>query len=268
LADRVFPDLGAFLPLAIEPVAARPTGRLCVGTSGFAYRDWAPRFYPAGIRPSELLRAYGARLPAVELNNTFYRQPSPETVAGWLADTPTDFRFVVKAQRGGSLRAFGEAATQTVGWLTGPYRLFGERLGCVLFRVPNPMRRDDLKLRSLLDAWPVDLPLAVEFQHESWHVGEIYTELARYGAALCATDLDDELQPDLRRTGGLIYLRLRRTAYSAADINSWAARLAVFLADGTDCYVFFRHDADGESAIRALALGEAVAALGQGGGTI
>jgi len=130
------------------------------------------------------------------------------------------------------------------------------------------VRRSDLKLRSLLDAWPRDLPIAVEFQHPSWHVGEVYDELAKFGAALCATDLDDEPTPDLRRTADFIYLRLRRTDYSQGEIGSWAARLAVFLADGSDCFVFFRHDADGDSALRALALREAVAALHQGGGTM
>lgn len=235
-------------------------GRLYVGTSGFAYRDWAPLFYPPGVRSAGLLREYAARLPAVELNNTFYRQPRPEAVAAWLADTPETFRFAVKAQRGGSLRAFGEAAEQTVGWLTAPYRQFGERLGCVLFRVPDLMRRDDLRLRSLLDAWPADLPLAVEFQHESWHVGEIYDLLGDAGVALCATDLDDQLTPDLRRIGSLIYLRLRRSHYSDTDLQTWAERLAVFLADGVDCYVFFRHDPDGQSALRAVALREALAA--------
>ena len=233
-------------------------GRLYVGTSGFAYRDWAPLFYPAGVRARDLLREYSDRLSAVELNNTFYRQPRPEAVAGWLADTPPEFRFAVKAQRGGSLRAFGEAAEQTVGWLTGPYRLFGERLGAVLYRVPTPFRRDDLRLAALLDAWPTDLPLSVEFQDPSWHVGEVYDRLAEAGAALCATDLDDQLTPDLRRTGRLIYLRLRRTDYATADLEAWAARLRVFLADGVDCFVFFRHDADGRSALRATALRQMV----------
>jgi uncharacterized protein YecE (DUF72 family) len=234
------------------------TGRLFVGTSGFSYAAWAPRFYQPGTRSTELLRAYSARLPAVELNNTFYRQPRPEAVAGWLKDTPADFRFAVKAQRGGSLRAFGEAAQQTVGWLTEPYRLFGERLGCVLFRVPENVHRDDLKLDALLAAWPTDMPVAVEFQHSSWHVGEVYDRLSERSAALCATDLDGQPTPDLRRTGPLLYLRLRRTTYSSADIEAWAARLAVFVADGADCYVFFRHDESGESALRALLLRDAV----------
>jgi uncharacterized protein YecE (DUF72 family) len=231
-------------------------GRLLVGTSGFAYRDWAPLFYAPGTRAADLLRAYAARLPAVELNNTFYRQPRPDVVAGWLAATPADFRFVVKAQRGGSLRAFGEAAAQTVEWLTAPYRLFGERLGSVLYRVPDNVARDDARLAALLAAWPIDMPLTVELQHPSWVADEVFALLRGHGAALCASDLDDGAPPDLRLTGSFIYLRLRRTTYADDDLARWADRLAPFLESGSDCFVFFRHDASGESALRALALAD------------
>ena len=89
-------------------------GAAYVGTSGFAYADWAPLFYPPGTQSNALLPAYAERLNAVELNNTFYQHPKPDRIAAWLAQTPADFRFVVKAQRGGSMRAFGEAAAQTV----------------------------------------------------------------------------------------------------------------------------------------------------------
>lgn len=231
-------------------------GRLYVGTSGFAYPDWAPRFYPAGLRANELLSYYSSRLPAVELNNTFYQQPKPDKVAAWLAATPTDFRFVVKAQRGGSMRAFGSAAAETVQWLTGPYRLFGERLGAVLFRVPENIHRNDENLRALLDAWPADMPLVAEFQHESWQTDEVVEMLRAHGASLCATDLDERTAPDLRLTGRSIYLRLRRRSYTDADLADWAGRLAPFLESGTDCFVFFRHDEDGTSALRALRLRE------------
>ncbi|MEX2547225.1 MAG: DUF72 domain-containing protein [Chloroflexota bacterium] len=229
-------------------------GRLLVGTSGFAYPDWAPLFYPAGTRADSLLRHYAERLPAVELNNTFYQQPRPEAVAAWLAATPPDFRFAVKAQRGGSMRALGSAARETVAWLTQPYLAFGDRLGCVLYRVPDRIQRDDERLTGLLDAWPAAMPLTAEFQDASWHTDEVYDLLRAHGAALCATDLDDADQPDLRLTGGHMYLRLRRTSYSDAELSTWAERLDAFLADGIDCYVFFRHDESGESALRASAL--------------
>ena len=229
-------------------------GSLYIGTSGFSYPDWAPLFYPAGARAPDLLRLYAGRLNAVELNNTFYQQPRPEKIASWLAATPPEFRFVVKAQRGGSMRALGESAAQTVEWLTAPYRLFDERLGSVLFRVPENSHRDANKLAALLAAWPADVPLTMELQHGSWHDDEVYGMLAAAGATLCATDLDDRDQPDLRLTGPAIYLRLRRSAYPDSDLAAWAARLSAFLDDGTDCYVFLRHDDTGVAALRALEL--------------
>jgi uncharacterized protein YecE (DUF72 family) len=231
-------------------------GKLYIGTSGFAYPDWAPLFYPAGLRASDLLSHYSGRLPAVELNNTFYQQPKPDKVATWIAATPADFRFVVKAQRGGSMRAFGSAAAQTVEWLTAPYRLFEKRLGAVLYRIPENMHRDEEKLRLLLEAWPDDMPLVVEMQNAEWQVDEVFDLLARHQATLCATDLDDRDAPDLRLTGRSIYLRLRRSTYSEADLADWAGRLSAFLDSGTDAYVFFRHDGDGTSALNAVRLRE------------
>jgi uncharacterized protein YecE (DUF72 family) len=233
-------------------------GILYAGTSGFAYPTWAPRFYDPGTRGSALLQEYAARLPAVELNNTFYQQPRPERVAAWLAATPSSFRFAVKAQRGAIMRGLGEKPADAIGWLTPPYRLFGERLGSVLLGVPDRVPRDDGRLTALLAAWPPDLPLTVEFRHPSWVDDGVHALLAERGAVLCATDLDDAPPPDLRLTGPFVYLRLRRTSYSASELASWAGRLAAFLADDRDAYVFFRHDVTGESAQRAMALREHV----------
>jgi uncharacterized protein YecE (DUF72 family) len=238
----------------------RSKAYLYAGTSGFAYADWAPLFYPAGSRANALLPAYAGRLNAVELNNTFYQHPKPDRIAAWLSQTPPEFRFVVKAQRGGSMRAFGEAAAETVGWLTAPYRLFGERLGAVLFRVPENIHRDVEKLGLMLDAWPADVPLVTEFQHGSWHDDEVYSLLRDHGAVLCATDLDERDAPDLRLTGDFIYLRLRRTSYSDRELDTWAQRLRAFLDAGSDCYVFLRHDEHGESALRAERMRELLSA--------
>jgi uncharacterized protein YecE (DUF72 family) len=232
-------------------VVDRTRGRLFVGTSGFSYTAWAPRFYAPGTRSADLLRAYSGRLNACELNNTFYQQPTAPKVAAWLAATPEEFRFSVKAQRGGSWRSMAGHAAESVPWLTQPYRLFGERLGTVLFRVPDTTKRDDDALAQLLAAWPRDLPLTVEFQHASWLVDETLAQLMGAGAALCATDLDDGDPPDLRVTGMFLYLRLRRTSYSEGELLAWADRLEPFLADGLDAFVFFRHDEDGESAVQA-----------------
>jgi uncharacterized protein YecE (DUF72 family) len=233
-----------------------------VGTSGFAYPGWAPRFYPPGLPADQLLAHYAGRLGTVELNNTYYQQPSPAKVAAWLAATPAAFRFTVKAQRGGSARSLADPGT-SVPWLTGPYRAFGEKLGCVLFRVPTGAKRDDARLAAFLAAWPSDIALAVECQDPAWLVDETFAALTGAGAALVATDLpDDPEPPTIRRTGPFLYLRLRRHDYTPAELAAWAARLEPFLAAGTDAYVFFRHDPVGRGPELALELVDALAAAG------
>jgi uncharacterized protein YecE (DUF72 family) len=238
-------------------------GRLRTGTSGFAYPAWSPRFYPPGIRGPLLLTYYGSRLATVELNNTFYRQPSPAAVDGWLAATPADFRFAVKAQRGSSFRTLQVDPVESVAWLTTPLRRFAERLGTILFRVPDGVVRDDQRLAGLLGAWPSDLPLALEFQDPSWHVDEVFGAARDAGAAIVTTDLDtDPEPPTIRRSGTFLYLRLRRADYAADELARWLDRLEPFLADGIDAFVYFRHDEVGRGAELALEL----AALGDAAG--
>ena len=191
------------------------------------------------------------------MNNTFYQSPSEAKVATWLAATPDDFRFSVKTQRGGSWRAFGGSPDPGLPWLTDPYRRFGARLGTVLFRVPDAAKRDDARLRALLDAWPRDLPLTIEFRDPSWAADEVTAALREAGAVLCATEgEDDEEPPTLRRTGPFLYLRLRRHDYRPAELDAWHDRLEPFLEAGDDAFVFFRHDETGRGPELALELAE------------
>jgi uncharacterized protein YecE (DUF72 family) len=235
-------------------------GRLYVGTSGFAYAGWRPRFYPDGLRAEAFLGHYATRLNAVELNNTYYQQPRPEKVDTWLGATPPGFRFSVKAQRGGAFRTMTADPAASIPWLTEPYRRFADRLGAILLRVPEGRPRDHPRLAAALEAWPSDLPLAMEFQDASWHVDETFDALRAFGVALCITELpEDTIPPVIRRTGPFLYLRLRRHDYDSQELEAWAARLEPFLAAGDDAYVFFRHDESGRGPELATLLGDAVA---------
>ena len=225
---------------------------MLAGTSGFAYAGWSPRFYPSGVRAPDRLAHYASRLPACELNGTFYARPTPERLDAWAAAVPPDFRFVVKGQRGGSIRALYNDPGESVPWLTEHLPRLGERLGAMLFRIPSEVARDDRLLAGVLGAWPSGVPLVIEAQHPSWHVDEVFGALRAANAVLCTTDLDDlETPPDIRRTGPFLYLRLRRDAYTEPHLDAWAARIAPFVADGMDAYVMFRHDEDGANALFA-----------------
>lgn len=151
------------------------------------------------------------------------------------------------------MRAFLMAPLESVPWLTESLPAFGDRLGAVLFRVPNNVRRAadgaaDARLAAFLAAWPAVIPLAMEFQHETWHIDETFGALRGAGAALVTTEMpEDEQPPDIRVTGPFLYLRLRRHDYDDAELDAWAGRLRPFLDAGQDAYVFFRHDDTGRA---------------------
>ena len=62
--------------------------KLYAGTSGFSYKEWKGSFYPEDLPASGMLHFYAERLPAVEINNTFYRMPRASVLEGWAAQVP------------------------------------------------------------------------------------------------------------------------------------------------------------------------------------
>lgn len=70
-----------------------------IGCSGWAYDDWRGRFYPEREPRRRWLALYAEKFDTVEVNNTFYRLPSRDAVAGWVAQTPPEFQFAVKTSR-------------------------------------------------------------------------------------------------------------------------------------------------------------------------
>ncbi|MGH9830300.1 MAG: DUF72 domain-containing protein, partial [Blastocatellia bacterium] len=69
------------------------------GTSGWAYSSWKPGFYPAKLASTKFLEYYSGRLNTVEVNYTFQHFPTKTLLQDWVAATPTEFKFAVKAHQ-------------------------------------------------------------------------------------------------------------------------------------------------------------------------
>ena len=69
------------------------------GTSGWAYPSWKPEFYPAKLAQKKFLSHYATRLNTVEVNFTFRQLVRETTIQNWLTETPTHFRFGIKAHQ-------------------------------------------------------------------------------------------------------------------------------------------------------------------------
>jgi uncharacterized protein YecE (DUF72 family) len=214
-----------------------------VGTSGWAYPEWRPEFYPEGLPRREFLAYYGRTLTACEINATFYRLQSEPAMGGWAAAVPEGFRFAVKAHRGVTHGAVFPPDATDDGLLARFLRslgALGTRLGTVLVQLPPHRARDDAALERLLAALPRDPACALEFRHESWDRPEVAERIAAAGGTVCLADRDAQA-PERLPPGPLAYVRLRADRYDDQAREAWRD-LLVREASGRDVYVFARHE--------------------------
>jgi uncharacterized protein YecE (DUF72 family) len=229
--------------------------RILVGTSGFSYAAWKGTFYPEDITAPRMLAWYAHRLPAVEVNNTFYRMPSARVLTTWREEVPAGFRFALKApQRITHLKRLADVE-QPVAYFWKVAAVLGMALGPVLFQLPPQMRRDVGRLREFLALIPDGAQAAFEFRHTSWFDDEVFGALADRGAALCVNQSED-LDAPLLATGPIGYLRLRRPGYSGPELADWAARIRA--QPWHTAYVFFKHEDEARGPRFALSLAAAL----------
>jgi uncharacterized protein YecE (DUF72 family) len=210
--------------------------KVFAGTSGFSYDAWVGTFYPEDVPADGRLAYYATRLPAVEINNTFYRMPKPELLAGWAAQVPAGFRFALKAsQRITHIKRLKEADGE-VKFLLGSARQLGDRLGPVLYGLPPNLKKDVPRLAAFLALLPSDVKAAFEFRNPT-----------------CVAD-DEKGTTPLEATAPWGYLRLRREDYGEADLAAWADRVRG--AGWDEAYVFFKHEEEGAAPTLARRFGE------------
>lgn len=242
-------------------------GKVYVGCSGWAYPSWRPAFYPDKTPVKKLLASYAARLNAVEVNYTFRSVPSPSVVANWLEQTPKHFRFAPKAPQRLThilrLRS-AETAAQAFAASVAPLTEVG-RLGPVLFQLPPGFRVDAPLLADFLSTIaPLGLASTWEFRDSSWFVDRVYDTLAMHGAALCAAESDTLRSPDLALNPGLRVFRLRRSHYTADEIQALSEHFRALAAEGAAVYAFWKHEEQPDGALRALDLLSRIPAEWQG----
>ena len=216
---------------------------LFVGTSGYSYKEWKGSFYPEKLPAKDMLAYYATRLPAVEINNTFYRLPQKTVLENWRDQVPENFRFSVKAsQRITHFKRLNGVADETR-YLLETAAALGERLGPVLFQLPPNMKKDLPRLESFLQTLPPETKATWEFRHPTWLEDDVLELLSRYSHPLCISDTDDMPVNHVDKTANWGYLRLRRVNYSAENLAEWLQRIRHQNWD--HAYVFFKHEDEG-----------------------
>jgi uncharacterized protein YecE (DUF72 family) len=231
-----------------------PVGEIYAGTSGWAYASWKPKFYPAKLASAKFLGYYGTRLNSVEVNYTFRSEVTEKLLAGWIAATPPDFKFAVKAhQEITHIKRLRGAARPTSKFLAslGPLREAG-KLGPALFQLPPFLKCDISLLEEFLATLPRQTRAAMEFRHPSWFVDEVYERLGRANVALCEAESEKLQTPEIA-TADFRYFRLRKEKYSRAARKAISKKVADATRNG-DVFIYFKHEDTPEGALHAESL--------------
>jgi uncharacterized protein YecE (DUF72 family) len=237
------------------------SGRAFVGTSGWSYTSWRPKFYPEGTKSKAFLSYYATRLATIEINYTFNHLPTEKNVAEWTGATPEGFVFGLKASQQITHRKQLREPAETLPIFFERARLLGDRLGPILFQTPPWVKRDDDRLAMFLAALPRDVRCVLEVRDPSWYAPEVYDLMRTANVPLVHAEGEKAPSPveTLGETADFAYVRLRdRSGYPKRAVDAWAARLGAILGSGKDVYAYFRHDEDGSNAVSAERLRRAI----------
>ncbi len=230
-----------------------------IGTSGWHYKHWVGPFYPPKTPAKAYLDIYRERFSTVEINNSFYHLPKPETLRDWAARTPGDFVFAVKASRYITHVKKLKNPDRGIKKFLGVVRSLGPKLGPILFQLPPGWRCNTERLAAFLDALPSGHRYTFEFRNPDWHNAEVYDLLKRHNAAFCIFDLKRILSPK-EVTADFVYIRLHgpgdayQGSYGQSALAGWAGAFKAWQRQGKDTYCYFDNDQDGYAGLNAVQL--------------
>jgi uncharacterized protein YecE (DUF72 family) len=179
-----------------------------LGTIGFSYNFWKGEFYPNKTAQKNYLAYYSSQFNTVEIDSSFYRIPTPQTVENWRKQVPEGFLFSLKfPQKITHIKMLKDCQYETEVFLERA-DLLGEKLGALLLQFPpnfNINHLDDLE--NFLQKLPINHRYAVEVRNKSWLTLEFFSILRSNRVALVW--VDSPLMAQISEvTADFLYVRL------------------------------------------------------------
>ncbi|WP_060205007.1 DUF72 domain-containing protein [Sporosarcina koreensis] len=140
-----------------------------------------PDVYSPTSKKNEKLIDYSAHFPIVELDASFYAIQPERNIRKWIAETPDDFQFIVKAYQGMTGHQRGKLPYDTPEEMFEQFKLSIDpmrdagKLAMILVQFPPwfDCKRENVDqiryIRSQLEGYDV----AIEFRHQSWYTPSI-----------------------------------------------------------------------------------------------
>lgn len=257
---------------------------ILVSTSGFSYKDWQGRFYPAGVKASDQLPYFSRVFSAVELNYSYYSYPGEKGINGHMRNAP-GMKFALKGHSSFThsrnyaekeLDIYRSALTQLKE---------NKALICLLLQFPYSFHFNTKNLsylENLLNNFD-DFPLAIEFRHANWKNTYAFKFIKDSGQSLVTTDapeINNLFRGGWESIGPFGYVRLHgrnvekwwehdesweryNYLYTGKEIEGMAGAVEKLQETDSaiekakrDVYVFFNNHWQAQGAINAIQLSQ------------
>lgn len=240
-----------------------------IGTSGYHYKHWVGRYYPADVKAGEMLRHYLRDFDTVELNNTFYQLPNETTFDAWRRNTPHDFLYAVKGSRFIThMIKLKDPLRGLTNFMPRAERLRG-KLGPILWQLPPGWKVNVERLEEFLSLLPKEHRYTFELRNETWMTDEVLNVLRKYNAAFCIYELAGYHSP-IELTADWTYIRLHgpthfkyQGSYSDQQLAEWADRIKQWSKILKAIYVYFDNDDSAYAVYNAMTLRKMLGKLAQ-----
>ena len=210
-----------------------------------------------------MLDYYARDLDTVEINNSFYRLPTPSTFECWKETTPPGFCFAVKGSRYLTPQKKLLDPAPALKRLLGAARHLGSKLGPILLQLPPHWRCNLERLSRFLRALPSSHRYSLECRNVTWHNADVYRLLEQHNVSFCLFELGGCITP-LEVTADFVYVRLHGPGnkyqgdYPLATLKLWCRRIRRWTDGDKDVYVYFDNDQAGYAIKNAKTLREMV----------
>jgi uncharacterized protein YecE (DUF72 family) len=223
-----------------------------IGCSGWVYKHWRGIFYPEGLPQRLWFERYSEEFDTVEINNSFYRLPAPETFDKWRKQAPRGFCYAVKANRFITQAKKLKDAEEPLQRFLEPTGRLKERLGPVLFQLPPTMKINLERLETFLKLLPKNVTSVFEFRNTSWYDEAVRHLLDQYDAGFVAHDMKGVVSPRWA-SGRAAYVRFHGAGgkywgrYSDGALLEWTDWILGQSRQGRTVWCYFNNDIGGHA---------------------
>ncbi|PJJ66793.1 DUF72 domain-containing protein [Chryseobacterium geocarposphaerae] len=148
---------------------------LYIGCSGFYNNDWKGSLYPEDAKSKDFLSLYCQKFNCVEINSTFYRNPTAKTLLKWRNETPEDFKFFIKIPKIISHeKRLKDCKEDITAFCTHIQDHLKEKLSGFLYQFPPSFKNTQENIDLILNNINLVCLNVIEFRHESWWNNEIF----------------------------------------------------------------------------------------------